>query len=285
LDGYLDGNKDRAGCKDDGSEEVCDVCRGIDEQLDEAGASEGEAGEDSDREQGGELEGDSDRAPVEDDSSDSSDGSDTLSAAAAEKEDTRRVFRQQEQERRAPWRALREQRQQEFTDVEWVRRQLAQWVDRCGVCVAAGSTDCMHHVQQCWRAGSVEAKIFVKTIDKEIRFEDWSGCFTCGGIPQEICSRWEPNGTGRYRQAEGRDCQYSKGALSGALIGVIVGYGLQRRWMERLRGFGVSTAEDDEGMSVVEYLGLKQKLDTAECNNMVKEFCWATRLVAEETRV
>jgi hypothetical protein len=169
--------------------------------------------------------------------------------------------------------------------VEWVRRQLARWVYRCGVCVAADRTDCIHDVRQGWRAGSVEAKMLVKTIDTEVRFEDWSGCFPCGGIPQEICNRWEPNGTGRFQQAEGRDCQYSKGALSGVLIGVIVGCNLQRRWTERLRGFGVSTAEDEEGISVVEYLGLKQKLDTAECNNMVKEFCWATRLVADETRV
>ena len=66
------------------------------------------------------------------------------------------------------------------------------------------------------------------------------------------------------------------------MIGVVVGYeGLLGRWLERLGEFGVATMETEEGMPLVEYLGKKQQLDTVECNNMVREFCWATQLIAE----
>ena len=260
LDRYLDGRKDRVGCKDDSSEEMCDVCCGGHEQLEEAADEELE---DATTEQSGGDVGEMD-------------------VIAAEREETCRIFQQQEQERRGPWQTLRKVRQQEFANVEWVRRQLAWWANRCGTCEGAGGAESRHDIRQCWREESATAKKMVQEIDKNIRFEDWSGCFLCGGIPQEICNSWETNNKGRYQRVVGGNCQYSKGTLSAALMGVVTGYDkVLGRWLERLKEFGVGDADNRESIALVEYLGQKQKLDTVECNNMVKEFCWATRLIAE----
>lgn len=35
------------------------------------------------------------------------------------------------------------------------------------------------------------------------------------------------------------------------------------------------------GRMLIEYLGKKKPLDNVESNNLVKEFCWITRLLAE----
>lgn len=271
LDRYLDGRQDRTGCRDGGSEEMCDVCRGLSERLEESEKDE-TAFTDTAEEATGQSES----------SEGESDNADGVDIVATDREERQRVFRQQEQERKGPWRTLREHRQREFADIEWVRRQLVWWAERCGICEGAGDGQSGHDIRQCWRTESIVAKKLIEGVDERIVFEDWSGCFPCGGIPQEICSRWEANGRGKYQRAVGGSCQFSKGTLSAALIGVVVGYeGLLGRWLERLGEFGVATMETEEGMPLVEYLGKKQQLDTVECNNMVREFCWATRLIAE----
>lgn len=51
------------------------------------------------------------------------------------------------------------------------------------------------------------------------------------------------------------------------------------QWQTRLAELGVDDAEP--GRMLIEYLGRKQQLDTVESNNLVREFCWITRLLAE----
>jgi hypothetical protein len=169
---------------------------------------------------------------------------------------------------------LIQQRQHEFADVEWLRRQLAQWANQCAICKAAGEGQSDHDIQRCWRAESTRIKEQIKAIEEQIKFEDWSGCFWCG-VPQEICHRWESNGSGRYQRSKDSDCQY-KGVLMGGLIGIASGYneiGLQ--WYRRLEAMGVNNA------GLVKYLGKKCRLETVESNQLAGEFCWVTRLLAE----
>jgi hypothetical protein len=68
--------------------------------------------------------------------------------------------------------------------------------------------------------------------------------------------------------------------LIGVLIGIALGYcEIGEQWYRRLEAVGVDGA--GPGRSVVEYLGKKRALVTVESNQLVKEFCWVTRLLAE----
>jgi RecQ family ATP-dependent DNA helicase len=247
LDGYLDRQEvERVGCKE--GEQRCDVCG-------EEDAEEEDSEESSDSEEiSGDIDGESER------------------------EERQRRFEQQQRERQGPSQTLMQQRQQEFGDVEWLRRQLAQWANQCAICQAAGEGQSNHDIRQCWRAESTQVKERIKAIEEEIRFEDWSGCFWCG-VPQEICHRWESNNSGRYRRSKDGDCQY-KGVLIGGLIGIALGYDeIGSQWYRRLEAQGVNGV--GPGRSVVEYLGKKRALETVESNNVVGEFCWITRLISE----
>lgn len=252
LDGYLDRReKERVGCEE--GEEKCDVCRGTDGE----GEGEGEA----------ELEEDKDDS-----------GDEEENTADVEREEMRQAFEDQQQARRGPRQTLIQQRQQEFADVEWLRRQLAWWTNRCAICEAAGEGASGHDVRRCWRAESRQAKKTIKAVGDKIRFEEYSGCFWCG-VPQEICNRWEDNGRGRYQRAEGRDCQY-RGVLVGGLLGLVYGgeEAVAQRWVARLVEQGVGAGSMD---GLVQYLGQKQRLECVESNRLVGEFCWITRLMAE----
>jgi superfamily II DNA/RNA helicase len=247
LDGYLDRREEeRVGCEE--GEEKCDVCRGADsEEEEEVEEEESQGGE------GG---------------SSNEEDADTVEA---EREEAQQVFNQQQQARRGPRQTLMQQRQQEFADVEWLRRQLAWWTKRCGICEAAGDGQSGHDVRQCWRANSKPAKDMIKAVGEKIRFEEFSGCYWCG-VPQEICNRWEDNGRGRYQRAKGGDCPY-RGVLIGGLFGLVYGSrdGVVERWVERLVNHGV------DGVSIeglVRHLGRKQVLEWVESNGLVGEFCY-----------
>jgi superfamily II DNA helicase RecQ len=252
LDGYLDRREvERAGCKE--GEERCDVCRG--EEAEE--------------------EDDEDPSEVEEIEPGESVGK---SEGENERKETRRMFEQQQRERQGPHQTMVQQRQQEYADIAWLRRQLARWANQCGICEAAGNGQSNHDVRQCWRAESTQVEEMIKAIEKEIWFEVYSDCFGCG-VPQEICHQWESNGSGRYQHSKEGDCQY-KGVMMGGLIGIALGYravGLQ--WHARLQRMGVDGA--GLGQSVVEYLGKKRVLETVESYQLVEEFCWVTRLLAE----
>jgi superfamily II DNA helicase RecQ len=129
LDGYLDGREDRDGCEE--GEEVCDVCGGV-EVEEEEGDKEAE-----------EAEAEAEVEEVEEAEADEEDEEEVEEAA---QEERRRQFQQQEQERRGPHLELIQDRQQEFTEVEWLRRQLHKWAGRCGICEAAGAGGSNHNL-------------------------------------------------------------------------------------------------------------------------------------------
>jgi superfamily II DNA helicase RecQ len=257
LDGYLDRREEkRVGCE--GGEEKCDVCRSG----------------------GGEAESESEHGNSSTEETDVGEEMDVEEAEwEAEREERQQAFAQQQQQRQGPRQTLMRLRQGEFADVEWLRRQLAYWANRCGICEAAGDAQSGHTVRQCRRAESTAVKKMVKEWDDSIVFDKWSGCFPCGGVPQEICNRWEPNNAGKYQRTEEGECQY-KGVLTAGLLGIVVGYkGIGSQWYERLVELGV---DDKEGsLSILEYLGKKQVLEVVESNNLAREFCWITRLLAE----
>ncbi|KAF1952588.1 hypothetical protein CC80DRAFT_572362 [Byssothecium circinans] len=146
LDGYLDRREmERVGCEE--GEEPCDVCREPDVEIEE-----GESSEDNSEEEETEVGG-------------------------REREDMQDVFKQRERERQGPRQTLIQHRQQEFADVEWLRRQLAWWVNQCGICEAAGDRQSEHDVRRCWRQESRSAKEAIKTIKEQIKFKRYSGCF------------------------------------------------------------------------------------------------------------
>nr|GEZ17793.1 RecQ helicase L2 [Tanacetum cinerariifolium] len=265
LDGYLDRReRPRERCED--GEEKCDVCRQVD--GDDAGD---DAGDDVENETEDETE-DGREVEIEDGATE---------AAQEEREgqeEGRQRLSRQEQAWSGPRQTMIQQRQQAFADMEWLRRQLAWWTNRCAVCEAAGEGASGHDVRQCWRAESRAAKEKIQTVETTIRYEVFSCCFPCG-LPQEICNRWEPNGRGRYRRVEGRDCQY-RGVVVGGLFGLVHGSddAVRHRWVERLVGQGLDT-RSMEGL--VQHLGQKRPLEDTESNRLVEEFCWITRLLAE----
>ncbi|KAH6613181.1 hypothetical protein C7974DRAFT_322074 [Boeremia exigua] len=127
LDGYLDRQeKERVVCEE--GEEKCDVCRGADGEEEDA---EEMVDEESEGDEGG---------------SSNAEGTDTVEA---EREEAQRLFKQQQQAQRGPRQTLIQQRQQEFADVEWLRRQLAWWTKRCGICEVAGDGQSKHDVRRC----------------------------------------------------------------------------------------------------------------------------------------
>ena len=201
-----------------------------------------------------------------------------MDGVESEGETGQRVFQQQEQERQGPRQALTQQRQQEFADVEWLRRQLAWWAKRCGICEAAGDGQSEHDVRQCWRQESGRIKETIKIVEEQIRFESYSGCFWCG-VPQEICNRWERNSYGRYQRTKDRVCQY-KGVLIGGLMGVALGQAeTGARWRVRLEELGVD--DSGAGGTLIEFLGKKQALETVESNHLAGEFCWITQFISK----
>jgi RecQ family ATP-dependent DNA helicase len=253
LDGYLDRREtERVACEE--GEEKCDVCRGADEEEDEDEEEEGGASKESSVDQ------------------------DDMDTVDVEQEEIRQVFDQQQQERRGPRQTLIQQRQQEFTDMEWLRRQLAWWTKRCGICEEAGEGHSGHDVRQCWRPESEQAKEMIKKVEDQIEFEKFSGCYWCG-VPQEICNRWEDNGRGRYQRAEGGHCQY-QGVLVGGFFGLVYGSkdGAVEQWVARLVEQGIHAGSMEE---FARHLGRKQPLEYVESNQLVAEFCWITRLVVE----
>jgi superfamily II DNA helicase RecQ len=99
LDGYLDRRETEQVVCEEG-EEKCNVCRGADRAKDKEVEEASESSEDSSNEE-------------------------EMATVEAERDEARREFEQQQQAQRGPRQTLIQQRQQEFADVEWLRRQLA----------------------------------------------------------------------------------------------------------------------------------------------------------------
>jgi hypothetical protein len=68
--------------------------------------------------------------------------------------------------------------------------------------------------------------------------------------------------------------------LSAGLTGIVFGYADANTWW-RARLAELRIDDAGPGRMLIEYLGKKQQLDTVESNNLVGEFCWITRLLAE----
>ena len=308
LDGYLDQReRPRERCEE--GEERCDVCRqadgddGDDEENemvteDEIEATEGEieATEDEIEATEGEIEAtegeieatedeventedeventEDEVEETEDEVEETEDGGSTTEA----EREAQQALSQQQQVWSSGRQTLVRQRQREFADMEWLRRQLARWTNRCAICEAMDEATSGHSVQRCWRPESRLVKEFIDRVQKKIKYEDYSCCFPCG-LPQEICNRWESNGQGRWKQVAGQVCQY-KGVVMGGLFGLVYrgDKAVGRRWVERLAAQGVDGNTTD---SIIKYLGQKQWLEHVESNQLIEEFCWATRLVSE----
>jgi superfamily II DNA helicase RecQ len=111
LDGYLDRREtERVVCEE--GEEKCNVCRRADgaeddEELEEA--SESNENSSCNEEEMDTVEAERDEAQRDE----------------AQRDEARRVFEQQQQTQRGPRQTIIQQRQQEFADIEWLRRQLA----------------------------------------------------------------------------------------------------------------------------------------------------------------
>ena len=211
---------------------------------------------------------------TEDEVEETEDGGSTTEA----EREAQQALSQQQQVWSSGRQTLVRQRQREFADVEWLRRQLARWTNRCAICEAMDEATSGHSVQRCWRPESRLVKEFIDRVQKKIKYEDYSCCFPCG-LPQEICNRWESNGQGRWKQVAGQVCQY-KGVVMGGLFGLVYrgDKAVGRRWVERLAAQGVDGNTTD---SIIKYLGQKQWLEHVESNQLIEEFCWATRLVSE----
>jgi superfamily II DNA helicase RecQ len=221
LDGYLDRREqERMQCEE--GEEKCDVCRGGEESESEAdGEADSERAGEADSERAGEAdseragEADSERAGeadneraeeggVEGEGEGEGEGEEERAAEARSREQ-RAVFEQQVQQRRGPRQTWIAARQQEFGDMEWLRRQLAWWANRCGVCEAAGVVDSGHDIRQCRQAESMSITETIREIDKEIRYDRFAACYGCG-VPQGVCNTWEDNRAGGYRKSQEREC-------------------------------------------------------------------------------
>jgi hypothetical protein len=95
LDRYLDGRKDRAGCREEDNKEMCDMCQGIDRQLGEVVEEE-----------------------TEEESGTENNNREEIDVVKAKQEEMQRVYQQQEQARQGPWQTLTEHQQQEFANIE-----------------------------------------------------------------------------------------------------------------------------------------------------------------------
>jgi len=270
LDGYLDGRKDRIRCEE--GEELCDVCgRGEgseDEEMEEETVEKRMEEKETVEERMGEEEIVEKRIEEEE----IMEGQKEMEQA----KEVQREFWQQERERRGRREEFSRSKQREYLEMEWLRQQLQNWTERCGICKGAGLEADNHNLKHCKSAESQKARKMFWTIQKTIKFEAYSGCFGCG-VPQEFCNGWEDDEKGKYRKVKGGLCQF-KGVLIAGVLGMVFEYKEQvwGRWQQRLEGFRVDLGSDE---SLISYLSAKRRLKEAESNNLAGEFCWISALI------
>lgn len=201
---YLDGITDRAGCEED--EERCDVCeaRSRDER-------EGEVSEEIIAEEEV-IEGTTENT--------------------AEVNAMRQEYERQQRQSIVIQQRGTTQVQNDARMLERVERQLQAWKGRCVVCRGLGAHD-RHAVVICkHEAGGKEAGEEVKMRRQRIRFDDFAACYRCG-VMQSICTRWEDNGNGGWRDTQG-PCQYY-GIMAAVVFGLQWGFHeVWKEWMKRL---------------------------------------------------
>jgi hypothetical protein len=111
-------------------------------------------------------------------------------------------------------------------------------------------------------------------------------CLTSGPVASRVAACRRRFATAGSRTALGsirsqrKGIVSTRGVLTAGLFGIVVGYvGIGSQWYRRLVELGI---DDKEGsLSILEYLGKNQVSEVVESNNLAREFCWITRLLAE----
>ncbi|KAG9196754.1 hypothetical protein G6514_005716, partial [Epicoccum nigrum] len=176
LDGYLD-RRERVRVRCEEGEERCDVCR-------QANGDDGDDGDDGDEM---ETEGEASATEDEVEVADATETDNTEGEAEQEAQQAQQALSQQQRVWSSERQRLVRQRQGEFADMEWLRRQLARWTNRCAICEAIDKCTSGHSVQRCWRLESRTVKEVIKKVEKKIKYKDYSYYFLYR-LLQEICN-------------------------------------------------------------------------------------------------
>jgi hypothetical protein len=119
---------------------------------------------------------------------------------------------------------------------------LSTWCQACPSCVTETDVEkAMHHVEDCWRADTVEivkpTQATQQYIDEHGGFGGRDGCAQCG-MPRTICRRWQARpGGGGWEEVAEEVCQYEK-RLTAAVITMLMdgcpeGWAVAKEWMTR----------------------------------------------------
>jgi len=139
--------RERIGCEE--GEEKCDVCRGSREETEEEESEEETDRRDEERgEEEMEEAGEEETEEEGEEETHEESGNET-ERVEAERNEMQRIFEQQQRERQGPRQTFIQYRQQEFADVEWLRRQLAWWTNRCATCEATMDGPSGHDIRNC----------------------------------------------------------------------------------------------------------------------------------------
>jgi hypothetical protein len=136
---------------------------------------------------------------------------------------------------------------------EALQRHLGTWCQACPSCVSEMEVGrVMHHVEDCWRAATVEiiksTRVTQRHIEERGGFGGRDGCPRCG-VPRTICQRWQarPGGGGGWEEIAEQACQYEK-KLTVAVITMLMdgcpeGWAVAEAWMTHA---GVVPTKRDE---------------------------------------
>ncbi|KAK3896428.1 hypothetical protein C8A05DRAFT_20594, partial [Staphylotrichum tortipilum] len=176
-----------------------------------------------------------------------------------------------------------EERQRQATEIEEVeqfREILREWSVGCTWCRAIGEEPGVyrgHGIQECMEDDAANVRRTVERVRGVVRWAPYSCCFDCG-LPQEICSRYEPRGpAGGFQRIAGRRCQYM-----GLLMAMVVSlwgageYEGSQQWYTYLREQGAAIeAQDTDGW--FRWLGRKVQWGGIESNEMCRAVVWLYR--------
>jgi hypothetical protein len=163
---------------------------------------------------------------------------------------------------------------QEALDLDELKEELYAWANRCVVCCVRGRAD-DHELYYCSEGSAF--KDWVRATRSAIRFPQYAACFGCG-LPPALCGAWDEHSeTKQLNRAPGKRCPHQS-----TMYDLLAGFAcpglddLQARWTARLASKQVPTANIE---LVREYLATKTGEHREETTNLVREFCWASRLL------
>lgn len=176
LDSVIDGIKDREKCGE--NEEKCDICESRIAPPDNSDISDNNLSSDNESDESDESEEISDERLAE--------------------------FDQIERQKRYIRIEYQSDKAKNTVSLTQLVQKFDSWGSDCSECGLA------HPIDKGARANpdtncSIERAI--RIYQKSIKFESYSGCFTCG-IPQELCQKWTAYQKGKYRKNDNIDCQY-----------------------------------------------------------------------------